>query len=42
MTLAGFNDDIITLPQQPINDKIKCYDSENKIIEIEVIENRDE
>jgi hypothetical protein len=46
MILADFNDDIITLPQQPakevtkINDK--CYHSENRTIEAEKIENIDE
>jgi hypothetical protein len=44
MLLSDYNDNIITLPSQPtkvvikINDKIKCFDKDNQIIEVEVIE----
>jgi len=43
MLLADYNDYIITLPSKPNyiikqNDKIKCYDKDDKAINIEVIE----
>jgi hypothetical protein len=44
MLVADYNNKIIILPYKPvkvtikIKDKIKCYDSENKLIEIEVSE----
>jgi hypothetical protein len=44
MILADYNKEVITLPYIPdkvvikIKDKIKCYDSENKLIEVEVYE----
>jgi len=44
MLLADYVANIITLPIQPtkviikLNDKIKCYDKDNKIIDVEVIE----
>jgi hypothetical protein len=43
MLFTDYNDYIITLPSQPNfiikqNDKIKCYDKDNKEINIEVIE----
>jgi len=43
MLLADYDDCIITLPSQPNyiikqNDKIKCYDKDDKTINIEVIE----
>ncbi len=48
MILADYNDGIITLPSQPekviikLNDKIKCYDKDNKEINVEVEEVIDE
>ena len=47
MLLADYNDKIITLPSQPnyiikINDKIKCNDKNNNMIEYEVLEIIDE
>jgi hypothetical protein len=48
MLLADYNNCIITLPSQPtkttikINDKLKCFDNINNIIEVEVIEIIDE
>jgi hypothetical protein len=47
MLLADYNDKIITLPSQPnyiikINDKIRCNDKYNNIIEYEVFEIIDE
>jgi hypothetical protein len=44
MILADYNNNIITLPHKPvkviikIKDKIKCYDSNNNLIEVEVSE----
>jgi hypothetical protein len=43
MLLADYNNHIITLPSQPIyiikhNDKIKCYDKDDKEIFVEVVE----
>jgi hypothetical protein len=43
-SVADYNSNVITLPSQPtkviikVNDKIKCYDKDNKEILIEVIE----
>jgi hypothetical protein len=47
MQFADYNDYIITLPSQPNfiikqNDKIKCYDKDNQVFNIEVIEVIDE
>jgi sorbitol-specific phosphotransferase system component IIBC len=48
MLLADYDNEIITLPSQPtkvivkLNDKIRCYDKDNKIIDVEVIEIIDE
>jgi hypothetical protein len=48
MLLADYNDNIITLPSQPtnviikLNDKIKCYDKDNRFIKVEVVEIIDE
>ena len=47
MLLADYNDKIITLPSQPdyiikVNDKIKCNDKNNNMIEYEVLEIIDE
>jgi hypothetical protein len=47
MLLADYDNHIITLPSQPNyiikqNDKIKCYDKDNKVINIEVLEVIDE
>ena len=48
MLLADYDNDIITLPSQPVkvviklNDKIRCYDKDNKHIDIIVIEIIDE
>jgi hypothetical protein len=48
MLLADYDNEIITLPSQPtkviikLNDKIRCYDKDNKNIEVEVIEIIDE
>jgi hypothetical protein len=48
MLLADYNDNIITLPSIPtkvvikVNDKIKCYDKDNKFIKVEVVEVIDE
>ena len=48
MLLADYDNEIITLPSQPekviikLNDKIKCYDKDNKEIYIEVEEVIDE
>jgi hypothetical protein len=44
MLLADYDNEIITLPSQPINviiklnDKIRCYDKDNQCINVEVIE----
>jgi len=44
MMVADYNNEIVILPYKPtkvtiqIKDKIKCYDSENKLIEVEVYE----
>jgi hypothetical protein len=44
MLLADYDNEIITLPSQPtkviikLNDKIRCYDKDNKIVDVEVIE----
>ena len=44
MMLAYYNDDIITLPHKPakvaikIKDKLKCYDNNNNLVEVEVTE----
>ncbi len=44
MLLADYDDEIITLPSQPtkviikLNDKIRCYDKDNKIVDVEVDE----
>ena len=48
MLLADYDNEIITLPSQPVkvviklNDKIKCYDKDNKNYNVEVIEIIDE
>jgi hypothetical protein len=48
MLLADYNDNIITLPSIPtkvvikVNDKIKCYDKDNRFIKVEVVEIIDE
>ena len=48
MLLADYDNDIITLPSQPtkviikLNDKIRCYDKDNKLIDVIVIEIIDE
>jgi hypothetical protein len=48
MLLADYDNEIITLPSQStkvivkLNDKIRCYDKDNKIIDVEVIEIIDE
>ena len=48
MLLADYDNEIITLPSQPVkvviklNDKIRCYDKDNKHIDIIVIEIIDE
>ena len=48
MLLADYDNEIITLPSQPVkviiklNDKIRCYDKDNKHIDIVVIEIIDE
>jgi hypothetical protein len=48
MFLADYDNEIITLPSQPtkviikLNDKIKCYDKDNKYVDVEVIEIIDE
>ena len=44
MLLADYDNEVITLPTQPtkviikLNDKIRCYDKDNKIVDVEVIE----
>ena len=44
MLLADYDNEIITLPTQPtkviikLNDKIRCYDKDNKIVDVEVDE----
>jgi hypothetical protein len=44
MLLVDYDNEIITLPSQPtkiiikLNDKIRCYDKDNKIIDVEVLE----
>jgi hypothetical protein len=44
MLLEDYNDSIITLPSQPtkveikVNDKIRCYDKDNKIVDVVVDE----
>ena len=48
MLLADYDNEIITLPTQPtkviikLNDKIRCYDKDNKDMNVEVIEIIDE
>ena len=48
MLLADYDNEIITLPSQPtkviikLNDKIRCYDKDNQLIDVEVIEIIDE
>jgi hypothetical protein len=48
MLLADYDNHIITLPSQPtkviikLNDKIRCYDKDNKIVDVEVDEVIDE
>ena len=48
MLLADYDYDIITLPSQPtkiiikLNDKIRCYDKDNKEVNVEVVEVIDE
>ncbi len=44
MLLADYDNEVITLPTQPtkviikLNHKIRCYDKDNKIVDVEVIE----
>ena len=47
MLLADYDNEIITLPRSPsqstkviikLNDKIRCYDKDNKIVDVQVIE----
>jgi hypothetical protein len=48
MLLADYDNNIITLPSQPtkviikLNDKIRCYDKDNQLLDVEVIEIIDE
>jgi hypothetical protein len=48
MLLADYDNEIITLPSQPtkviikLNNKIRCYDKDNQLVDVEVIEIIDE